>query len=118
MDYSSEIVNITKIKDGFFLGDEPTAANLDVVIQFKITHMINAAGSQIINSWETIGIKYLTLNWSENPNQNLFDQKDEIANRIVNFIDEAIKNGEGILAHSLKGNNRGCIVILIYLIRK
>ena len=66
---NSEVVNITKIKDGYFLGDEATAVNLDVIIQFKITHMINAAGCQIINPWESIGIKYLTLNWSESPNQ-------------------------------------------------
>jgi hypothetical protein len=118
MDYTTEVVNITKIKDGFFLGDEATAANLDVIIQFKITHMVNAAGSQIINAWESIGIKYLTLNWSENSNQNLFDQKDEIANRIVNFIDDSFRNGEGLLVHSLRGQNRGCVVVIIYLIKK
>ncbi len=118
MDLTSEIVNITKVKDGFFLGDEATASNLDVIIQFKITHMINAAGSQIINAWESIGIKYLTLNWSENPNQNLFDQKDEIANRIVNFIEDSSKNGEGLLVHSLRGQNRACVVVIIYLIKK
>jgi hypothetical protein len=118
MDYTSEVVNITKIKDGFFLGDENTAANLDVIIQFKITHMINAAGSQIINSWESIGIKYLTLNWSENSNQNLFDQKDEIVNRIVNFVDDSSRNGEGLLVHSMRGQNRACVVVILYLIKK
>lgn len=114
----TEIVNITKIKDGFFLGDEATAVNLDVIIQFKITHMINAAGPQIKNAWESIGIKYLTLNWDESPSQNLFDVKDEIANRIVGFIDDSAKNGEGFLVHSVKGQNRACLVVLIYFIRK
>jgi hypothetical protein len=113
-----DVINITKIKDGFFVGDEATAANLDVIIQFKITHMVNAAGTQIINSWESIGIKYLTLNWSESPNQNLFDQKDEIANRLITFIDESLKNGEGILVHSLRGQDRACIVALIYFMKK
>ncbi len=64
-----EVLNITKVKDGFYLGDEATASNLDIIIQFKITHMINAAFQQIMNAWESIGIKYLSLNWSENPNQ-------------------------------------------------
>lgn len=114
----SDVVNITKIKDGFFLGDEATAASLDVIIQFKITNMINAAGRQIMNAWESIGIKYLTLNWSDNPSQSLFDEKDEIANKIVSFIDDSFNSGEGILVHSLKAQNRGCIVILIYLIKK
>lgn len=64
-----EVVNLTKIKDGFFLGDEPTSSNLDIIIQFKITHMINAAGQQIMNAWESIGIKYLTLTWMESGSQ-------------------------------------------------
>ena len=65
-----------------------------------------------------MGIKYLTLNWSENPNQNLFDPKDEIADKILYFIEDSFTNGEGILAHSLKGQNRVCIVVLIYLMKK
>jgi len=64
-----EVVNITKIKDGFFLGDEGIASNLDIIVQFKISHMINAAGLQVINTWESIGVKYLTLNWNEVPSQ-------------------------------------------------
>jgi len=114
----SEIVNITKIKDGFFLGDEATAANLDLIFQFKITHMINSAGPQILNAWENIGTKYLTLNWYESSSQNLFDPKDEIANRIVSFIDDSFKNGEGFLVHSVRSKNRACLVVLIYFIRK
>ena len=118
MDYTTEIINISKMREGFFIGDRIAGTNLDVVIQFKITHMINAAGSEIINQFESIGIKYLTLNWSENPKQNLFDSKDEISNRIVQFIDDSLKNGEGLLAHSVKGQNRVCIVVIIYLMKK
>lgn len=66
---AGEVVNISKIKDGFFVGDEATASNLDVIITFKITHIINACGNQVMNAWETIGMKYLTLNWTENINQ-------------------------------------------------
>jgi hypothetical protein len=71
-----------------------------------------------MNNWESIGIKYLTLNWTENENQTLFDNKDEISNKIVEFIDKGIEEGEGILAHSFKGQNRVCIVVIIYLMKK
>ena len=118
-DMATEILNISKIKEGFYIGDRISAISLDVIIQFKITHMINATGNQIMNQWESIGIAYLTLNWSETPKQILFDSKDEIANRIVEFIDGSlIGKGEGILAHSFKGQNRVCIVVLIYLMKK
>ena len=118
-DMMTEILNISKIKEGFYIGDKISAISLDVIIQFKITHMINATGNQIMNQWESIGIAYLTLNWSETPKQILFDSKDEIANRIVEFIDGSlIGKGEGILAHSFKGQDRVCIVVLIYLMKK
>lgn len=114
----SETFNITKIKDGFFLGDEQTATNYEVLFSFKISHIINAAGPQIRNAWENLNIKYLTLNWNESPNQYLFDPKDEIANRIVSFIDDSQKQGEGFLVHSVRGQDRACLVVLIYFIRK
>ena len=118
MEYKTEIINISKIKEGFFIGDRIAGTSLDVVLQFKISHMINAAGSQILNQFETIGVRYLTLNWTENANQKLIDSKDEIQNRIVSFIDDAIENGEGLLAYSVKGQNRACIILIIYFMRK
>ena len=118
LDFQTEVLNITKIKEGLYLGDQISGTNLDVVIQFKLTHMINSTGKQIINAWETIGIKYLTLNWEENPNQNLFDSLDEISNKIFDFIEDSFIRGEGLLVYSLKGQNRCCIVIIIYLMKK
>jgi protein-tyrosine phosphatase len=50
--------------------------------------------------------------------KNLFDGKDEITNRIVNFIDDASNKGEGLLISSLKGKNRSSVVVLIYLMKK
>ena len=118
-DMTTEILNISKIKEGFYIGDKISAISLDVIIQFKITHIINATGNQIINQWESIGVSYLTLNWTEVPNQILFDKADEIANKIVEFIDNSyLGMGEGLLAHSFRGQDRVCIVALIYLMKK
>ena len=118
MDYTTEIINIVKIKEGFFIGDRIAGTTFEVIEQFKITHIINAAGNEIINQFESIGIKYLTLNWSESPKSILFNQNDEIATRIVNFVEDSYKNGEGLLVHSSRGQNRVCIVVIIYLIKK
>ncbi len=63
MDYGTEIINISKIKDSFFIGDKISGTNLDVLIQFKITHIINASGNQIMNLFENMGFKYFTLFW-------------------------------------------------------
>ena len=48
-DLATEILNISKIKEGFYIGDRISAISLDVIIQFKITHMINETGNQITN---------------------------------------------------------------------
>ena len=118
MEYTTEIINIVKIKEGFFIGDRIAGTTFEVIEQFKITHIINAAGNEIINQFESIGIKYLTLNWIENPKSILFDPKDEIADIIFTFIEDSYKNGEGLLVYSSKGQNRVCIVVIIYLIKK
>ena len=117
-DYITEVLNISKVKEGFYIGDKIAAISIEVVVQFKLTHIINASGNNIMNQWESIGMKYLTLNWEESPNQALFDQKDEIADKILFFVDDSFINGEGIMAHSFKGQNRVCIVVLIYLMKK
>ena len=118
MEYSTEIVNISKIEDGFFIGDKLCASNIDVIIQFKISHIINTSGIQILNQFESLGVKYFTLNWQENPNQTLFDMKDEIQNKIISFIDESLTKGEGLLVHSVKGTNRALIIVVIYFMKK
>ena len=118
MEYATEIVNISKIEDGFFVGDKFCGTNLDVIIQFKITHIINTSGTQILNQFETLGVKYLTLNWQENPNQILFDSSDEIPNKIISFIEESFTKGEGLLVHSIKGINRSLVVVIIYFMKK
>jgi len=118
MDFGAEIINISKIKDSFFIGDKVAGTNLDVLLQFKISHIINAAGNQIFNYFESVGIQYFTLYWSENPSQELFDKNDEIVDKILLFIKESLSNGEGLLIHSVKGQDRCCIVVIIYLMRK
>ena len=118
MESTNEIINISKITEGFFLGDRITATIDDVIDKFKISHIVNAAGMEIHNEFDTTTMQYLTLNWNETPKQSLFNSKDEIASKIVVFIDKGIKKGEGVLVHSVKGQNRACVVVLIYCMKK
>ena len=118
MEYATEIVNISKIEDGFFIGDKYCATNIDVIIQFKITHIINTSGTQVLNQFESLGVKYFSLNWIESPNQTLFDNKDEIPNKIISFIEESFTKGEGLLVHSVKGVNRALIIVILYFMKK
>ena len=118
MDLYSEMVNISKIRDGLFLGDVVAGTTLDIVLEFKISHMINTSSSQIPSQFSSIGVKYLNLAWPEHPSLNLPLIKDDIVTKIVNFIDGCLRNGDGLMIYSYKGQNRCCAVILIYLMRK
>jgi len=118
MNSVSNMVNIIKIKDSIFIGDISAGTNRDLIEEFKISHIINTTNNIGLNSLEFLNIKYLNLNWVENSKQQLFESGDENVFKIMNFIDNADKNGEGILIFSIRGQNRCCIVIIIFLMKK
>ena len=117
-DLYSEMANITKVRDGLFLGDLFAGTTIDIVYEFKISHMINTASNQIPSQFASIGVKYLNLNWPENPSVNNALIKDETVTKITNFIDGCLRNGDGLMIYSVKGHNRCCVVIILYLMKK
>ena len=118
MELKSEVISISKIRDGLFIGDNRAGTNLDLLMQFKISHIINATGIPLPYSFESLGIKYLTINWSENPPENTVIINDDLILNIIKFIDESNANGEGLLGFSVTGKNRICVVIILYLMSK
>ena len=118
MDLYSDMVNIAKISDGLFIGDVIAGTTPDIIFEFKISHMINAASSQIPSQFSSYGIKYLNLNWPENPPSQKPIIQDDTVSKIVNFIDNSTKNGDGLMIYSVKGQNRCCVVIMVYLMKK
>ena len=117
-DHYSEMVNIAKIRDGLFIGDIIAGTTIDLIYEFKISHMINSASNQMPSQFSSIGVKYLNFNWPENPPIDKPLIKDETVTKIVNFIDTCLKNGDGLLIYSVKGQNRCCVVIILYLMKK
>ena len=65
--------------------------------------MINCAGKQIQNQWESLGVVYLTFFWMDQENQVLFDQGDKTTKNIYDFIEVAAKKSESVLVHSVRG---------------
>ena len=84
----------------------------------KISHIVNCAGRQLKNQWTSVGVKYLTFYWLDDDRQLLFDENDQVAFEVQNFIDEAAEEYYGILVHSIRGQSRACCVICIYLMQK
>ena len=117
-----EIVGAVKIKDGLFLGDEFAAQvsarqDLEFVVANKVTYIVNTSARQIPNHWEPIGVQYLDLYWLDHDVQQLLDPRDELVTGLCDFIDKGTSLGESVLVHSVKGQSRSMVVILIYLMR-
>ena len=118
MEISTEVISISKIRDGIFIGDMRAGINLDLLMQFKISHIINATGMQLPYTFESIGIKYLTIEWSENPPKETNVITKDIVSSIISFIDDSLLNGEGLFGFSFNGKNRICVVIILYIMSK
>ncbi|CAD8120649.1 unnamed protein product [Paramecium sonneborni] len=103
----------TRIIDGLYIGNQSTAHDLEFLITNKITKIINCAGKQIPNHWESIGIEYLTYCWIETDNQFAIDHS-----RCFSFINDNLEAGEAVLVHSIKALNRSVFVIVVFLMRK
>ena len=121
MDSNIEAIIISKIRDGIFIGDFKAGSNQDLLLQFKISHLLNVSGKPLPYNYEEEGIKYLSLNWPENPssyekNNNIISDKD--IDEIISFIDDSIINGEGLFGFSLNGKNRICVAVILYLMKK
>jgi protein-tyrosine phosphatase len=84
----------------------------------KVTHVINCAGKQVGNHWESIGVVYLTFFWMDSENQVLFDSQDKTTRQIFEFIESAAKKSESILVHSVRGQSRAASVLACYMMRK
>ena len=118
MEISTEVISISKIRDGIFIGDMRAGINLDLLMQFKISHIINATGMQLPYTFESLGVKYLTIEWSENPQEDITLITNDIVTKIISFIDDSLTNGEGLYGFSFNGKNRICVVIILYLMTK
>ena len=118
MEISTEVISISKIRDGIFIGDMRAGINLDLLMQFKISHIINATGMQLPYTFESLGVKYLTIEWSENPPEDTILITNDIVTKIISFIDDSLTNGEGLYGFSFNGKNRICVVIILYLMTK
>ena len=45
----------------------------------KITHIVNCAGSNVMNRWEGMGIRYLTFSWADADVTTILDPKVRLA---------------------------------------
>mmetsp|Transcript_72546 Transcript_72546/g.212816 ORF Transcript_72546/g.212816 Transcript_72546/m.212816 type:complete len:354 (-) Transcript_72546:9-1070(-) len=109
-----------KISDGLFLGNQECAADLDFMEENKVTRVINCSGKQVSNSYEMLGVVYMTFNWEDTDEQTVFEKGkgDAIVEKVLRFINDAHNRAEGTLVHSVHGQSRSYCLLAAYLMRK
>ena len=113
-----ELVKITSVNDNIYIGDKRFIDDQHFMTQFQISYLINTTTENCQCEVEGVPIKVLNIAWEESPNQILLDDEDSIPISIQQFIDECINNGKNVLIYSIKGQNRACIILLLYFLKK
>ncbi|KAJ8606387.1 hypothetical protein CTAYLR_009320 [Chrysophaeum taylorii] len=127
---------MAKLKDGFFIGDAASSQDFEFRQSNKIDYIINCAGFQLPNLWAEYGVQYLTFNWRDEDDYNLFDAGHDndpnyeyferrnnpthslVVQQIVGFVDEALHEGASVLVHSLQGTSRCVSCCAVYFMAK
>ena len=107
-----------KLKDGLFFGDHAAAQDIEFVIANKVTRIVNCAGRQIGNHFETICVEYMRFDFADNDACVVLDARDEVVDRVVRFINESLEKGESVLVHSQRGQSRCVTIVAAYLMHQ
>jgi len=107
---------ISKIHDcGLYMGNAACAKNIKTLKQHKITHVLNCATE--LETHHTLydsTFTYMSLSLEDSFDDNL---KMHLPTAIE-FIDNAIKNGNRVLVHCSKGISRSGSLVVAYLMYK
>ncbi|KAF9673306.1 hypothetical protein SADUNF_Sadunf10G0010400 [Salix dunnii] len=115
------------IEEGLFLGSLGAATNKDALNSKNITHILTVADSfppSYPNDfvYEVIGVCSLHLMYNLVIAEVVTDRYDtnlsQYFNKCFNFIDEAKRQGGGVLVHCFVGRSRSVTIVVAYLMKR
>mmetsp|Transcript_8729 Transcript_8729/g.14840 ORF Transcript_8729/g.14840 Transcript_8729/m.14840 type:complete len:767 (+) Transcript_8729:102-2402(+) len=116
-----------KINDGLFIGDFDTSQDVEFLELNKISSLINLAGKQLPNIFASHGIVYMTVDWDDREDFELFPcqsmgghniAQTGVIKEMVHFIDKCQKHGTSVLLFSVNGTGRCAVAASCYLMCK
>ncbi|CAD8110781.1 unnamed protein product [Paramecium primaurelia] len=102
-----------KIIDGLFVGNLRAPLERDFLQMNKINNIINCAASELTYNGNG---NTLCFYWRDVDDQKIVSIEN--IEKIHNFIETAINNGEGVLFFSLRGQSRALTALTAYLMYK
>ncbi|KAK8684973.1 hypothetical protein V6N13_040985 [Hibiscus sabdariffa] len=100
------------IEEGLFLGSIAAANNVDALKRLNITHILTVASS--LKPVHTNDFVYKVVPVLDKEDTDISQYFDEC----FNFIDEARRQGGGVLVHCFVGKSRSVTVVVAYLMKK
>ncbi|EOY05545.1 Dual specificity protein phosphatase 1 isoform 1 [Theobroma cacao] len=101
-----------KIEEGLFLGSVAAAYNMDALKHLNITHILTVASS--LKPAHSNDFVYKIIPVLDKEDTNLSQYFDEC----FDFIDEAKRQGGGVLVHCFVGKSRSVTIVVSYLMKK
>lgn len=100
----------SRITPSLYIGSDRIARDLQELKKYKITHILNCAGT-ICDNYFPNDFQYKTL--------YLFDSKEEdiscLFYDVLHFMDEAINNQGSVFVHCHQGISRSSAMLILYL---
>ncbi|KAK1562814.1 hypothetical protein Q3G72_017500 [Acer saccharum] len=101
-----------EIEQGLFLGSMGAAGNKDGLKSRNVTHVLTVSNS--LSPAHPNDFVYKVVAVADREDTNLSQYFDEC----IDFIDEAKRQGGGVLVHCFVGRSRSVTIILAYLMKK
>ncbi|XWS09026.1 hypothetical protein CRYUN_Cryun40dG0050600 [Craigia yunnanensis] len=101
-----------EIEEGLFLGSIAAANNMDALKSLNITHILTVASS--LKPTHSNDFVYKIIPVLDKEDTNISQYFDEC----FDFIDEAKRQGGGVLVHCFVGKSRSVTIVVAYLMKK
>ena len=110
--YISTDFMVNKITDCIYIGDISSAFNRDELKKLGITHILSAILG--VDPPFPNDFTYMNVHIRDVTKEPLSQHLDEC----VEFIEQAVNNGERILIHCMAGKSRSVSIVIAYLIKQ
>lgn len=104
----------SKITDFLFLGSAAVAQDKKKLNENGITHIINSAASVYCDNYFPNDFTYYSLSLYDDPNESIIGS----FYGVIEFIENAIKNGGKVFIHCQMGVSRSCCLTISYMMWK
>ncbi|GIQ80162.1 LOW QUALITY PROTEIN: hypothetical protein KIPB_000914 [Kipferlia bialata] len=118
MDNGVPLFLANRIIDGIFVGSYMAAEDEDFIFSNSITHVVNCCAQEFPNRFASVGVRYLSFKWADDPATEVFDPAGRNMDACVRFITEAVDSDQCILVHSMDGSSRSVIVLAAFLVHR